>query len=85
MQTKWLVTLVGLALVASVTWLIVDSQGHSANGVELLNVSYDPTRELWRDLNAAFEACYLEDTGMAVAVKQSHGASASQALSLIHI
>lgn len=51
--------------------------------VELLNVSYDPTRELWRDLNAAFQAQHLRDAGVQVDIKQSHGGSASQARSII--
>jgi len=51
--------------------------------VELLNVSYDPTRELWKDLNAAFISDYKTKTGQDVTVKQSHGASGSQARSII--
>lgn len=51
--------------------------------VELLNVSYDPTRELWRDLNEAFAADYLKQHQVQVTVKQSHGGSASQARSII--
>jgi sulfate/thiosulfate transport system substrate-binding protein len=53
------------------------------DGLELLNVSYDPTRELWRDLNAAFGAQYRKETGMAVTVKQSHGGSSAQARAVI--
>jgi len=51
--------------------------------VELLNVSYDPTRELWRELNASFIAQYQKEKGVAVAIKQSHGGSSSQARSVI--
>src|SRR5437762_216759 len=51
--------------------------------VELLNVSYDPTRELWRDLNASFAAQYLKDKGVAVTIKQSHGGSSAQARAVI--
>jgi sulfate/thiosulfate-binding protein len=54
-----------------------------AASVELLNVSYDPTRELWRDLNASFTAQYQKEKGVAVSVKQSHGGSSSQARSVI--
>lgn len=54
-----------------------------ARKVELLNVSYDPTRELWRDLNAAFAADYLQQHQVEVSIKQSHGGSASQARSII--
>ncbi len=55
----------------------------AAATVELLNVSYDPTRELWKDLNASFAAQYLKDKGVTVAVKQSHGGSSSQARAVI--
>jgi sulfate transport system substrate-binding protein len=63
----------------------------SANGsgstrqseVELLNVSYDPTRELYEDINAAFARSYGARTGVKVTVKQSHGGSAKQARAVI--
>jgi sulfate transport system substrate-binding protein len=55
----------------------------AAESVELLNVSYDPTRELWRDLNAAFTAQYQKEKGVAVTIKQSHGGSSAQARSVI--
>jgi len=51
--------------------------------VELLNVSYDPTRELWRDLNDAFSASYEKDHKTKVTIKQSHGGSGSQARAVI--
>jgi sulfate/thiosulfate transport system substrate-binding protein len=51
--------------------------------VELLNVSYDPTRELWRDVNEHFAAAYRKETGTEVSIKQSHGGSSSQARSVI--
>lgn len=51
--------------------------------VELLNVSYDPTRELWRDINAQFIEQYRKDKGIEVSIKQSHGASGSQARAVI--
>lgn len=50
---------------------------------ELLNVSYDPTRELWRDLNSQFIASYSRDTGNGVEIKQSHGGSSSQARAVL--
>lgn len=49
---------------------------------ELLNVSYDPTRELWKELNAAFTTSF-EKAGNKVTIKQSHGASGSQARAVI--
>jgi sulfate transport system substrate-binding protein len=51
--------------------------------VTLLNVSYDPTRELWRDMNANFAARYEKEKGVKVNVKQSHGGSSTQARSVI--
>jgi len=53
--------------------------GDSSDDETLLNVSYDPTRELWKDLNEAFIAHHQQETGKTVAVKQSHGGSGSQA------
>jgi sulfate/thiosulfate-binding protein len=51
--------------------------------VSLLNVSYDPTRELWRDVNQAFSAKYEKEKGVKVNIKQSHGGSSSQARAVI--
>ena len=54
-----------------------------AADVSLLNVSYDPTRELYADFNKAFVAAYQKETGKSVEIKQSHGGSGSQARSVI--
>ena len=51
--------------------------------VELLNVSYDPTRELYQDFNKDFAKYWKEKHGQTVNVKQSHGGSGSQARSVI--
>src|SRR5262249_16694749 len=53
------------------------------NGAELLNVSYDATRELDADLNAAFAKAYAARTGVSVTSKQSHGGSGKEARSVI--
>jgi sulfate transport system substrate-binding protein len=55
----------------------------AAGPVELLNVSYDPTRELYTAFNADFARAWQEKTGQAVTVKQSHGGSGSQARAVI--
>jgi len=55
----------------------------SAGEVKLLNVSYDPTRELYDDVNAAFARQWKAKTGQDVVVKQSHGGSGKQARSVI--
>lgn len=51
--------------------------------VSLLNVSYDPTRELYQDFNAAFAKHWQAKTGDNVTIKQSHGGSGKQARSVI--
>ena len=56
-----------------------DKPGH----IELLNVSYDPTREFYRDFNADFVKTWQAQTGEAVTIKQSHGGSGSQARAVI--
>ena len=57
--------------------------GAMAQSVSLLNVSYDPTRELYVDFNAAFAKYWKGKTGQDVSVKQSHGGSGKQARSII--
>ena len=51
--------------------------------VVLLNVSYDPTRELYEDINAAFAQHWKETTGQTVRISQSHGGSGRQARAVI--
>jgi sulfate/thiosulfate transport system substrate-binding protein len=51
--------------------------------IKLLNVSYDPTRELYQDFNKAFSAQWKAKAGDALTVKQSHGGSGKQARSVI--
>jgi sulfate/thiosulfate transport system substrate-binding protein len=58
----------------------VDSNSKS---VTLLNFSYDPTRELWEQLNQAFARKYLADKGITIELKQSHGGSGSQARAIL--
>src|SRR5215204_6366970 len=57
--------------------------GAAPTHLELLNVSYDPTRELWRGNNAAFLPAYQKETGVTVEIKQSHGGSSTQARAVI--
>jgi sulfate transport system substrate-binding protein len=54
-----------------------------AADVNLLNVSYDPTRELYAEFNKAFASAYQKTTGKSIEIKQSHGGSGSQARSVI--
>src|SRR6266850_805147 len=51
--------------------------------LELLNVSYDPTRELWRNLNAMFISKYLKEVHTKLEIKQSHGGSSTQARAVL--
>ena len=54
-----------------------------AADINLLNVSYDPTRELYVEFNKAFTNAYQKETGKSVEIKQSHGGSGSQARAVI--
>ena len=54
-----------------------------AQPVQLLNVSYDPTRELYVEFNQAFAKYWKGKTGQGIQVKQSHGGSGKQARSII--
>jgi sulfate/thiosulfate transport system substrate-binding protein len=60
-----------------------DDTGGDGKNVTLLNVSYDPTRELYRDLNSSFSKAVLAETGQQVTIKQSHSGSGSQARAVI--
>ncbi len=57
--------------------------GSKDGEVEIVNVSYDPTRELYQDLNRAFAEHYEQQTGKRVRVTQSHGGSGAQARAVI--
>jgi sulfate/thiosulfate-binding protein len=77
MPWHWLFSL-PVAMILGVTSI------HAAeNALTLLNVSYDPTRELYQDLNAAFAQVWKGQTGQVVTIHQSHGGSGKQARSVI--
>lgn len=63
--------------------LALTASAHTAEPVTLLNVSYDPTRELYQEINAAFAARWATAHGQQVTVRQSHGGSGKQARSVI--
>ncbi len=63
--------------------LLLVGQAALAGEVTLLNVSYDPTRELYQDLNKSFSAQWKAKTGDTVTIKQSHGGSGKQARAVI--
>ena len=63
--------------------LLTLTVGLQAQDVKLLNVSYDPTRELYQDVNAAFAKQWKAKTGQTVTINQSHGGSGKQARAVI--
>jgi sulfate transport system substrate-binding protein len=71
------------ALLATALALAVVGPTAAQQPLNLLNVSYDPTRELYQDINKAFAAQWQQKTGQALAIKQSHGGSGKQARSVI--
>jgi sulfate/thiosulfate transport system substrate-binding protein len=78
MAVNVLVHMVSLALLLSLS-ATAQAQKH----LTLLNVSYDPTRELYQDFNAAFAQYWKEKHGEVVTIKQSHGGAAKQARAVI--
>lgn len=72
-----------LRRLATVVALTVAAGALHAKDITLLNVSYDPTRELYVDFNKAFAAHWKAKTGDTVTIKQSHGGSGKQARSVI--
>ncbi len=68
-------TVAAAFLALSLTW--------TAGATELLNVSYDPTREFYQDYDAQFAAYWKDKTGETVKIAQSHGGSGKQARSVI--
>jgi sulfate transport system substrate-binding protein len=77
MHARTLVLLAGLALAVG------GPSRLTAQDATLLNVSYDPTRELYQEVNAAFAAHWKAKTGKSVALQQSHGGSGKQARAVI--
>jgi len=80
MATTHVKRLVGLGFVAAV---LLMGAGTARAQVKLLNVSYDPTRELYQDVNKVFAAQWKQKTGQSVDINQSHGGSGKQARSII--
>ncbi|HEY1075437.1 MAG TPA: sulfate ABC transporter substrate-binding protein [Fontimonas sp.] len=71
-----------IAAAAFAVPLTLSVSAHAAS-YELLNVSYDPTRELYKDYNAAFVKHYKATTGDRVTISQSHGGSGKQARAVV--
>jgi sulfate/thiosulfate transport system substrate-binding protein len=68
---------------AALAGLSIPGVAAIAAPVQLLNVSYDPTRELYAAINAAFSRAWKKQTGQDVVIRQSHGGSGKQARSVI--
>ena len=68
-------------IAATLAVLVFASAAGAQN--QLLNVSYDPTRELYQDFNAAFAKYWKAKTGQSITIRQSHGGSGAQARSVI--
>jgi sulfate/thiosulfate transport system substrate-binding protein len=81
--TRRLPTALGLVatMAAFAIVFLVTTLAHA--DTTLLNVSYDPTRELYKDINAAFAADWKAKTGETVTIEQSHGGSGKQARAVI--
>src|SRR5260370_38412992 len=63
--------------------LALSTLGSAQGSVTLLNVSYDPTRELYQDYNVAFAKYWRAKTGKTVEIQQSHGGSSKPARAVI--
>lgn len=85
MQKKsWIILIVLVAVGAVLGGIIHFTGGKEHNAVkEIINVSYDPTREFYEAYNADFEAYYKAKTGQDVVVHQSHGGSGNQARAVV--
>src|SRR6476646_4011934 len=83
MGRKLLLALVGMYVLGSAVWLAAGGVVRDQSPTQLLNVSCDPTRELWRDINDRFVQRYEQDQGVRLTIRMSHGGSASQARAVI--
>ncbi|MEK1930632.1 MAG: sulfate ABC transporter substrate-binding protein [Pararhizobium sp.] len=81
MRAKRLTNFITMAILASS--IQIGGLGFAFADTTLLNVSYDPTRELYKDFNAAFAEKWKADTGETVTIQASHGGSGKQARAVI--
>ena len=82
MKTVWLNGLALVAVAIAISLVVVKNVSGDTS-VQILNVSYDPTRELYRDLNPQFVAQYLKTSGKKLTIKQSHGGSSRQVQAML--
>jgi sulfate transport system substrate-binding protein len=83
MVRRFLLVVVALYVVGSAVWLAAGGVVREQASTQLLNVSCDPTRELWKDINDRFVDDYEKERGVRLTIKMSHGGSASQARAVI--
>ena len=82
-RSQWALNLAAVAAVFAAFGLIIAANMPVGPGERLLNVSYDPTRELYATLNELFVADYAKRTGRHFTIVQSHGGSSRQARAII--
>jgi sulfate/thiosulfate transport system substrate-binding protein len=71
-------------LLGAAVWVLASGVvRNDVNQIEILHVACDPTRELWKDLNAEFLARYQANTGTTLTIRMSHGGSSSQARAVV--
>jgi len=80
LRSLLLAGLIYLFVTPTVAWILVWREGADRS---LLNVSYDPTRELWADINQNFRNLWENETGQRIAIRQSHGSSGGQARAVL--
>ncbi|MFO0804107.1 MAG: sulfate ABC transporter substrate-binding protein [Gemmataceae bacterium] len=73
----------GLYLIAAAVWVVASGVQAESTGVEILNVACDPTRELWREMNAAFIRDQEARQNAKPTIRMSHGGSGSQARAIV--
>ena len=88
MKKKWFKTIVTGAALSLLLAACSSDEGSTSNGsgkdkVEILNVSYDPTRELYDEFNKEFAKYWKEEKGQEVTIQQSHGGSGKQGRAVI--
>jgi len=83
MLYRLLFLLIVVYLISAAVWVVRAGIVRDGNPNDLLNVACDPTRELWRELNANFQEHREQRTGKRPSIRQSHGGSSSQARAVI--
>ena len=83
MNSKWFNGFAIVAVILAAT-LVAFGNLNSDTSNRILNVSYDATREVFKDLNDKFISKYQKDTGHTLVIQQTHGESAKQAQAVVN-